>query len=147
MDGGRDMHSVVWRKDASQHVERMTSREAAFQPQATSGFVLYVDVPGAQAASADVNEATAALSGAVQAQPKSGKATQVGSSANPATLQAAGGLALWRSGGKVHTYDVHSGGASRVDGQVRDASGVYLSASALVWTDGDTSSLKVYNLG
>ncbi len=147
MDGGRDLHSVVWREDASQRVERVTSSEAAFQPQATGGSVLYVDVPGAQAASADVNEATAALSGSVHAQPKSGKATQVGASANPATLQAAGGLALWRSGGKVQTYDVRSGGASRVDGQVRDASGVYLSGSALVWTDGDTSPLKVYNLG
>ncbi|HEY7093676.1 MAG TPA: hypothetical protein VH393_10875, partial [Ktedonobacterales bacterium] len=102
--------------------------------------------PGAQASSADVTEATAALSGSVRAQPKSGKATQVGAKANPATLQAAGGLALWRSGGKVQTYDVRSGGASRVDGQVRDASGVYLSGSALVWTDGDTSPLKVYNL-
>ena len=125
----------------------MTSSEAAFQPQATGGSVLYVDVPGAQASSADVNEATAALSGSVRAQPKSGKAAQVGTGANPATLQAAGGLALWRSGGKVHTYDVRSGGASRVDGQVRDASGVYLSGSALVWTDGGISSLKVYNLG
>ena len=147
MDGGRDLHSVVWREDASQHVERVTSSEAAFQPQATGGSVLYVDVPGAQASSADVNEATAALSGSVRAQPKTGKAAQVGSGANPATLQAAGGLALWRSGGKVQTYDVRSGGASRVDGQVRDASGVYLSGSALVWTDGDTSPLKVYNLG
>jgi hypothetical protein len=147
MDGGRDLHSVVWREDASRHVERVTSSEAAFQPQATGGSVLYVEAPGAQAASADINEATAALSGSVQAQPKSGKATQVGSSANPATLQAAGGLALWRSGGKIHTYDVRSGGASRVDGQVRDASGVYLSSLALVWTDGDTSPLKVYNLG
>jgi hypothetical protein len=147
MDGGRDMHSVVWREDASQHAERVTSSEAAFQPQATGGSVLYVDVPGAQASSADVNEATAALSGSVHTQPKSGKTAQVGSGANPATLQAAGGLALWRSGGKVQTYDVRSGGASRVDGQVRDASGVYLSGSALVWTDGDTSPLKVYNLG
>ena len=147
LDGGRDLHSVVWREDASQRVERVTSSEAAFQPQATGGSVLYVDVPGAQASSADVNEATAALSGAVRAQPKSGKATQVGNGANPATLQAAGGMALWRSGGKVQTYDVRSGGASRVEGQVRDASGVYLSGSALVWTDGDTSPLKVYNLG
>jgi hypothetical protein len=147
LDGGRDMHSVVWREDAAQRVERVTSSEVAFQPQATGGSVLFVDVPGAQAASADVNEATAALSGSVRAQSKSGKATQVGLSANPATLQAAGGLALWRSGGKVHTYDVRSSGASRVDGQVRDASGVYLSGSALIWTDGDTSPLKVYNLG
>jgi hypothetical protein len=146
MDGGRDLHSVVWREDASQHAERVTSGEAAFQPQATGGSVLFVDVPGAQAASADVSEATAALSGSVRAQPKTGKAAQVGSGANPATLQAAGGLALWRSGGKVQTYDVRSGGASRVDGQVRDASGVYLSGSALVWTDGETSPLKVYNL-
>jgi hypothetical protein len=147
MDGGRDIHSVVWREDASQHAERVTSSEAAFQPQATGGSVLYVEAPGAQASSADVNEATAALSGSVRAQPKSGKATQVGANANPATLQAAGGLALWRSNGKVQTYDVRSGGASRVDGQVRDASGVYLSGSALVWTDSDTSPLKVYNLG
>ena len=147
MDGGRDLHSVAWREDASKHVERVTSSEAAFQPQATGGSVLYVDVPGAQASSADVNEAAAALSGSVRAQPKTGKATQVGANANPATLQAAGGLALWRSDGKVQTYDVRSGGASRVDGQVRDASGVYLSGSALVWTDGDTSPLKVYNLG
>jgi hypothetical protein len=146
MDGGRDLHSVVWREDAAHHVERVTSGEAAFQPQATGGFVLYVEAPSAQASSADVSEATAALSGAVRAQPKSGKAAQVGSSANPATLQAAGGMALWRSGGKVHTYDVRAGGASRVDGQVRNASGVYLSGSALVWTDGDTSPLKVYNL-
>jgi hypothetical protein len=147
MDGGHDLHSVVWREDAAQHAERMTSSETAFQPQATGGSVLYVDVPGAQASSADVNDATAALSGPVRAQPKSGKATEVGSGANAATLQASGGLALWRSGGKVHTYDVRSGGASRLDVQVRDASGVYLSNSALVWTDGDTSSLKVYNLG
>ncbi len=147
LDGGRDLHSVVWREDAAHHVERVSSGEGAFQPQATGGSVLYVDVPGAQAASADVNEATAALSGAVRAQPKSGKATQVGANANPATLQAAGGLALWRSGGKVQTYDVSAGGASRVDGQVRDASGVYLSGSALVWTDGASPALKVYNLG
>jgi anti-sigma factor ChrR (cupin superfamily) len=147
MDGGRDLHSVVWREDASQHIERVTSSEGAFQPQATGGSVLYVDVPGAQATSADVSEATAALSGSVHTQPKSGKATQVGANANPATLQAAGGMALWRSGGKVQTYDVRAGGASRVDGQVRDASGVYLSGSALVWTDGDTAPLKVYNLG
>jgi hypothetical protein len=146
MDGGRDLHSVIWREDTSRHVERVTSSEAAFQPQATGGFVLYVDVPGAQAASADAHEATAALSGSVRAQPKSGDTTQVGANANAATLQAAGGMALWRSGGKVHTYDVRSGGSSRVEGQVRDASGVYLSASALVWTDGDTSPLKVYNL-
>jgi hypothetical protein len=147
MDGGRDLHSVAWREDAAHHVERVTSGEAAFQPQATGGSVLYVEVPGAQAASADVGAATAALSGSVRAQPKSGKATQVGTGANPATLQAAGGLALWRSGGKVHTYDVRSGGASRVDGQVRDASGVYLSTSALVWTDAASPALKVYNLG
>jgi hypothetical protein len=147
MDGGRDMHSVVWREDAAQHIERVTSSEAAFQPQATGGSLLYVESPGAQASSADVNEATAALSGSVQAQPRSGKAAQVGTGANAATLQAAGGLALWRSNDKVQTYDVRSGGASRVDGQVRAASGVYLSNSALVWTDGDTSPLKVYNLG
>jgi hypothetical protein len=146
MDGGRDMHSVVWREDATQRVERVTSSEGAFQPQATGGSVLYVDVSGAQASSADVAEATSALSGAVRAQPKSGKATQVGTGANPATLQAAGGLALWRSGGKVHTYDVRSGGASRVDGQARDASGVYLSGSALVWTDSGSPDLSVYNL-
>jgi hypothetical protein len=145
MDGGRDLHSAVWREDASQHIERMTSSEAAFQPQASGGSVLYVESPGAQATSADVNEATAALSGAVRAQPKSGEAAQIGTSANAATLQAAGGMALWRSGGKVHTYDVRSGGASRVDGQVRDASVVSLSSSALVWTDSASPALKVYN--
>ena len=146
MDGGRDLHSVVWRDDAAQHVERVSKGEGAFQPQATGGSVLYVDVAGAQATSADVGEATAALSGSVHAQPKSGKATQVGANANPATLQAGGGLALWRSGGKVQTYDVRAGGASRVDSQVRNASDVYLSGSALVWTDGGSPALKVYNL-
>jgi hypothetical protein len=147
MDGGRDLHSVVWREDAAHHVARVTSGEAAFQPQATGGSLLYVDVPGARAASADVGEATAALSGVVRAQPKGGKAAQLGTGATAASLQAAGGLALWRSGGKVHTYDVRAGGASRVDGQVRDASGVYLSGSALVWTDSASPNLKVYNLG
>jgi hypothetical protein len=146
LDGARDIHSVVWRTDAAHNVERVTQSETAFQPQATGGSLLYADVPGAQAVSADVGEATAALSGAVRAQPKSGNAALVGSGANPATLQAAGGLALWRSDGKVHSYDVRAGGASRVDGQVRDANGVYLSNSALVWTDATSSALKVYNL-
>ena len=44
----------------------------------------------------DYSPAMAALSGSVRAQPKSGKAAQVGSSVNPATLQAAGGLAHQR---------------------------------------------------
>jgi hypothetical protein len=147
MDGGRDLHSVVWREDAARHVARVTQSDGAFHPQATGGSVLYVDVAGAQATSADIAESTAALAGAVRAQPQNGQATQVGATANPTTLQAAGGLALWRSSGKTYTYDVRARGASRVDGQVRNASDVYLSGSALVWTDGGSPALKVYNLG
>ncbi len=146
-DGG--LHSSIWRGADASHAQQVLSDDEAFHPQAAHGALVWVSAGSAPKTSGpEIDQGLAAARGAVQARDlSSGEQRQIGTNALAASLAAVGALAVWQSGAKTYTYDIGAHGPSRVDAQVRGASVVGLSDTALVWVEPSSSStLNVYNV-
>jgi len=145
-DGG--LHSAIWRGTDASHAQQVLSDDEAFRPQVTHGALVWVSAGSAPKTSGpEIDQGLAAARGTVQERDlTSGQQHQIGTNAAAATLSAAGALAIWQSGAKTYTYDIGAHGPSSVDAQVRGASVVGLSDTALVWAQPSNTTLNVYDV-
>jgi hypothetical protein len=146
-DGG--LHSSIWRGTDASHAQQVLSDDEAFRPQVIHGTLVWVSSGSAPKTSGpEIDPGLAAARGMVQRRNlTSGQQRQIGTNAAAASLAAAGALAIWQSGAKTYTYDIGAQGPSRVDAQVRGASVVGLSDTALVWVEpSSNTTLNVYDV-
>jgi hypothetical protein len=145
-DGG--LHSSIWRGTDASHAQQVLSDDEAFRPQIAHGAAVWVSAGSAPKTSGpEIDPGLAAARGTVQERDlTTGQQRQIGTNAVAASLSAIGALAIWQSGSKTYTYDIGAHGPSQVDNQVRGASIVGLSDTALVWAQPGSTSLNVYDV-
>jgi hypothetical protein len=154
LDGATGLHSAIWRGDGAGHASTVSADETAFHPAETDGMLIWVEVPGQTLAGAAANSPDASpdadeqtiqqLNGALEAWDlSSGQQWQVASKANVASVQAAGSTVVWHSGAQTHSYDLTGKAPAPVEQQMRGATFTGTTASAVVWAQGDASTLYV----
>ncbi|HEU5439022.1 MAG TPA: hypothetical protein VFU88_07010, partial [Ktedonobacterales bacterium] len=155
LDGTQGLRGAIWRGDGAGHNAEI-SDETAFHPIETHGTLVWVEVAQdalaglAVAAPAQTPDADAQalrlLNGALEARDlASGQQWQVAPHAEVSNVGAAGSLVLWQNDAQTHTYDLAVRAPSAVEQQVRGATIVGATASAITWASGDATTLAVYS--
>lgn len=146
-DAAGALHSTVWRGSDANHTEAVNVGDEAFHPFVTHGTLVWLAAASTPKVSGNLDQALSDATGTVEARDLgSGQQLALGTNATAGSLQAAGILALWQSGGKTYAYDLSAHGTSSVDGQVRDAAIAALSDTALVWASANSNTLDVYTM-
>lgn len=144
-DAAGALHSTIWRGSDANHTEAVNVGDEAFHPLVAHGTLVWLAAASAPKVGVDLDQALGDVTGTVEALDLGSEQQHaLGTNATAGSLQAAGILALWHSGGKTYAYDLSAHGPSGVDAQVRDAAIAQLSDTALVWAPANSNTLDVY---
>lgn len=156
-DAPTGLHSALAESNAAGYAP-VESLPLAFHPEAGSGKLVWVDVaPQALSHAAPAEGSTPAaadqlllnqLNGGLQARDlATGSQWQVSDRADVTSVQRGGSLVLWKSDAHTHVYDLRAKAPAAVESQLRDATLVTLSPSAITWENGASSQVYVADLG